>query len=173
MTTTRTSAQRRSLRPGRKAALALLTSAGVLFSPVAAMAHPTAPAPAPPVAAAPAPVPSAAQVAVDTALAQQGKPYVWAGAGPNVYDCSGLSQFAYAAAGISLPHSSRIQATMGTPVARADLQPGDLVFFYSQTPSHVAIYAGNGQVIHAPRPGKKVEYIKMSYMPYAGAVRPG
>jgi cell wall-associated NlpC family hydrolase len=57
-------------------------------------------------------------------------------------------------------------------VAKSDLQSGDLVFFYSGI-SHVGLYAGNGQVIHAPRPGKSVEYIKMSYMPYAGARRPG
>ena len=60
----------------------------------------------------------------------------------------------------------------GRSVAKSDLQLGDLVFFYSDI-HHVGLYAGNGQVIHAPRPGKSVEYIKMSYMPYAGARRPG
>jgi hypothetical protein len=74
--------------------------------------------------------------------------------------------------GVSLPHSSRQQFSRGRSVAKSDLQLGDLVFFYSDI-SHVGLYAGNGQVIHAPRPGKSVEYIKMSYMPYAGARRPG
>jgi cell wall-associated NlpC family hydrolase len=79
---------------------------------------------------------------------------------------------AWGSVGVSLPHSSRQQSNRGRPVAKSDLQSGDLVFFYSDI-HHVALYAGNGQVIHAPRPGKSVEYIKMSYMPYAGARRPG
>jgi peptidoglycan DL-endopeptidase CwlO len=73
---------------------------------------------------------------------------------------------------VSLPHSSRQQFNLSRPVAKSDLQLGDLVFFYSDI-HHVGLYAGRGQVIHAPRPGKSVEYIKMSYMPYAGARRPG
>jgi cell wall-associated NlpC family hydrolase len=73
----------------------------------------------------------AAAAAVRTALAQVGDPYVWGAAGPGSFDCSGLMQYAYAAAGVSLPHSSRVQSTMGTPVSRSNLQPGDLVFFYS------------------------------------------
>jgi cell wall-associated NlpC family hydrolase len=79
---------------------------------------------------------------------------------------------AWGSVGVSLPHSSRQQFSRGRPVAKSDLQLGDLVFFYGDI-SHVGLYAGNGQVIHAPRPGKSVEYIKMSYMPYAGARRPG
>ena len=94
-------------------------------------------------------VPSeAAQKVVDTARAQVGKPYRYGGAGPDSYDCSGLTQYAYRAAGIELPHSSRSQSEMGTPVARADLQPGDLVFFYEPV-SHVGIYAGDGQMLDA------------------------
>ena len=73
---------------------------------------------------------------------------------------------------MSLPRSSRSQYGAGSSVSRSNLQPGDLVFFYSPI-SHVALYAGNGQIIHAPRPGKSVEYTSMSYMPYAGAKRPG
>ena len=96
-----------------------------------------------------------AQVAVDTALAQLGDPYVWAGAGPNVYDCSGLTEFAYRAAGVALPHSSGMQATAGVPVARANLQPGDLVFFYSPV-GHVGMYIGNGLMVHAPTSGDVV-----------------
>jgi peptidoglycan DL-endopeptidase CwlO len=106
------------------------------------------------------------------AKAQLGEPYARSGAGPSSWDCSGLTMMAWGSVGVSLPHSSRQQFGRGQPVAKSDLQLGDLVFFYSDI-HHVALYAGNGQVIHAPRPGKSVEYIKMSYMPYAGARRPG
>ena len=106
------------------------------------------------------------------AKAQLGEPYVRNAAGPSSWDCSGLTMMAWGSVGVSLPHSSRQQFGRGRPVAKSDLQSGDLVFFYSDI-SHVGVYAGNGQVIHAPRPGKSVEYIKMSYMPYAGARRPG
>jgi peptidoglycan DL-endopeptidase CwlO len=97
----------------------------------------------------------AAQIAVNAALAQRGKPYVWAAAGPGSFDCSGLIEYAYAAAGIGLPHSSLLQSRMGAPVARADLQPGDLVFYYRPV-SHVGMYIGNGQVVHAPTAGDVV-----------------
>jgi peptidoglycan DL-endopeptidase CwlO len=106
------------------------------------------------------------------AKAQLGEPYARNAAGPNSWDCSGLTMMAWGSVGVSLPHSSRQQFGRGRPVAKSDLQSGDLVFFYGDI-SHVGLYAGNGQVIHAPRPGKSVEYIKMSYMPYAGARRPG
>jgi len=106
------------------------------------------------------------------AKAQLGEPYARSGAGPSSWDCSGLTMMAWGSVGVSLPHSSRQQFSRGRSVAKSDLQLGDLVFFYSDI-SHVGLYAGNGQVIHAPRPGKSVEYIKMSYMPYAGARRPG
>ena len=106
------------------------------------------------------------------AKAQLGEPYARSGAGPSSWDCSGLTMMAWGSVGVSLPHSSRQQFSRGHSVAKSDLRSGDLVFFYSDI-SHVGLYAGNGQVIHAPRPGKSVEYIKMSYMPYAGARRPG
>ena len=106
------------------------------------------------------------------AKAQLGEPYVRNGAGPSGWDCSGLTMKAWGSVGVSLPHSSGQQYNRGRPVSRSDLQLGDLVFFYSDI-HHVGLYAGNGQVIHAPRPGKSVEYIKISYMPYAGARRPG
>jgi cell wall-associated NlpC family hydrolase len=111
-----------------------------------------APAPSGPVVASS----QAAQVAVDTAMAQRGKPYVWAASGPGSFDCSGLTAFAYHAAGIDLPHSSALQSRMGQAVSRADLQPGDLVFFYSPV-SHVGIYIGNGQMVHAPTTGDVVK----------------
>ena len=106
------------------------------------------------------------------AKAQLGEPYVRNAAGPSSWDCSGLTMRAWGSVGVSLPHSSGQQYNQGRPVARADLQLGDLVFFYSGI-SHVGIYAGGGRVIHAPHPGASVEYIKISYMPYAGARRPG
>ena len=113
----------------------------------------------------------AAQIAVDTALAQRGKPYVWAAEGPGSYDCSGLMLYAYAAAGISLPHSSAMQAQMGTQVSRSELQPGDLVFFYSPV-SHVGMYVGNGQMVHAPTFGDVVKVAGIDAMgSYSHAVR--
>jgi cell wall-associated NlpC family hydrolase len=105
----------------------------------------------------------AAQVAVDTALAQVGDPYVWAAAGPDAFDCSGLTQYAYAAAGVSLPHSSAMQSQMGTPVSVGELQPGDLLFFYSPV-SHVAMYIGNGQMVHASTSGQPVQVASLSSM---------
>ncbi|MGY5884957.1 C40 family peptidase [Modestobacter lacusdianchii] len=162
--TTMHSSSRRSPRAGRRALIALFAGAGVVLTPLTAQA--SAGGSAPPVAAPVAPVVApnvAAQVAVDTALAQQGKPYVWAGAGPNSYDCSGLTQYAFAAAGVSLPHSSRMQSTMGTPVDRAALQPGDLVFFYHPV-GHVGIYIGNGQMVHAPTSGDVVKIANVDQM---------
>ena len=111
-----------------------------------------APAPSAPVVA----NSNAAQVAIDTAMAQRGKPYVWAAGGPSAYDCSGLTAYAFRAAGISLPHSSRAQSQMGQAVSRDQLQPGDLVFFYNPV-SHVGIYIGNGQMVHAPTFGDVVK----------------
>ena len=113
----------------------------------------------------------AAQIAVDTALAQRGKPYVWAAAGPGSFDCSGLMIYAYAAAGINLPHSSAMQSQMGTPVSRSELQPGDLVVFYSPV-SHVGMYIGNGQMVHAPTFGDVVKVASIDDMgSYSHAMR--
>ena len=111
-----------------------------------------------------------AQVAVDTALAQLGDPYVWGAGGPDAFDCSGLAQYAYAAADITLPHSSRAQSTMGTAVSRADLQPGDLVFFYSPV-SHVGIYIGSGKMVHASTFGQPVIVSSVDMKGYVGARR--
>jgi cell wall-associated NlpC family hydrolase len=124
------------------------------------------PAPAAPRAAAAAPMvggSAAARTAVDTAMAQIGDPYVWGAAGPDAFDCSGLVQYAYAAAGIRLPHSSRMQSTMGAPVSRDALQPGDLVFFYSPV-SHVGIYIGDGQMVHASTSGVPVKTASVDSM---------
>ena len=123
-----------------------------------------------PAAASSAPVVAAGgsiQAVVDRALAQRGKPYVWAAGGPNSFDCSGLVQYAFQAVGVSLPHSSRMQSSMGTPVSRAEARPGDLVAFYSPV-SHIGIYLGNGQMVHAPTSGDVVKVAsvdKMGAMP--------
>jgi cell wall-associated NlpC family hydrolase len=113
---------------------------------------------------------AAAQTVVDAAMAQRGDPYVWAAGGPDSFDCSGLTAYAYAAAGISLPHSSAAQARMGTAVSRADLQPGDLVYFYSPV-SHIGIYIGNGMMVHAPTSGDVVKVASVDMSGYAGARR--
>jgi cell wall-associated NlpC family hydrolase len=106
---------------------------------------------------------AAAQVAVDTALAQVGDPYVWGAGGPDAFDCSGLTQYAYSAAGASLPHSSSSQSKMGMAVSRSELQPGDLVFFYSPV-SHVGMYIGNGQMVHASTSGQPVKVASLDSM---------
>lgn len=112
------------------------------------------------------------EVALAYAKKQIGESYEYGAAGPDKWDCSGLTMKAWADAGVSLPHNSAAQYKIGTKVAKADLRPGDLVFFYAG-PSHVGIYAGDGKVLHAPRPGKKVGYIAVSAMPWKGARRPG
>ena len=105
----------------------------------------------------------AVQVAIDTAMAQRGKPYVWAASGPGSFDCSGLVQYAFRAAGVTVPRASRNQAAMGTPVSRAEARPGDLVAFYSPV-SHVGIYLGDGQMVHAPTSGDVVKVASVDGM---------
>ena len=102
------------------------------------------------------PPPANAPVAVRVALEQQGDPYVWAAAGPNSFDCSGLILYAYKAAGISLPHSSRALRSMSRSITVDELQPGDLVFGGSPV-HHVGMYIGNGQMVHAPHSGDVVK----------------
>ena len=106
------------------------------------------------------------------AKAQLGKPYQFASAGPGSYDCSGLTFAAWKTAGVSLPRTSQTQFGVGRSVSKSELQPGDLVFFYDDI-SHVGLYAGNGQIVSSPRPGKTVEYTSVDSMPFAGARRPG
>jgi cell wall-associated NlpC family hydrolase len=97
------------------------------------------------------------RIALQTAYAQIGKPYAWGGSGPDAFDCSGLTMFAFGAAGVSLPHSAAAQYGYGTHVAIADLQPGDLVFFaYGGYIGHVGIYVGDGDMIDAPHTGATV-----------------
>lgn len=111
-----------------------------------------------------------AAAAVAYAYQKLGSPYVWGATGPNAFDCSGLAQAAYRAAGISLPRTTYAQINAGRRVSRSELQPGDLVFFYAGI-SHVGIYVGGGQMIHAPNPSAPVRLAPVDLMPFAGAVR--
>ncbi|SCG49235.1 C40 family peptidase [Micromonospora inositola] len=108
----------------------------------------------------PAPCPSGypggpAGVAVKFACAQIGKIYVWGAAGPDHFDCSGLTMAAWAKAGVSLPHNARQQHDVTRRVSRSELRPGDLVFYYSDL-HHVAMYVGGGWVVHASQSGKPI-----------------
>jgi peptidoglycan DL-endopeptidase CwlO len=131
-------------------------------SRAAATAVPTGPPPN---------VSGAAGTAVAFAYAQLGKDYQYAAAGPYAYDCSGLTMAAWEAAGVSLPHNAARQFSSVQHVSRGDLQPGDLVFYYSDI-HHVALYVGDGQVIHAPNSGETVRVDGMDMGPIAGYGRP-
>lgn len=100
-----------------------------------------------------------AGVALRYAFKQIGDNYVWGAAGPIRWDCSGLTMRSYEQAGVRLPHSSRAQFGYGRSIARSNLLPGDLVFFGSPI-SHVGIYVGKGKMVHAPRPGAKVQIVE-------------
>lgn len=116
--------------------------------------------------------PGAAGKAISTALAQVGDPYQSAAVGPDAFDCSGLTMYAYAAAGIGLPHSSRSQSTLGTQVTRAELLPGDLVFFYTPI-SHVGLYIGDGMMVHARTYGSPVAVTSVDQRGFRFGVRLG
>jgi cell wall-associated NlpC family hydrolase len=116
--------------------------------------------------------PGAAGEAIAVALAQVDDPYQSGAAGPDAFDCSGLTSFAYAAAGITLPHSSRAQADLGTQVSRAELQPGDLVFYYTPI-SHVGLYIGNGMMVHARTYGSPVAVTSVDQRGFRFGVRLG
>ncbi|MFG2886361.1 NlpC/P60 family protein [Streptomyces sp. NPDC048297] len=106
-----------------------------------------------------------AEKAIAFARAQIGKPYVWGATGPGSYDCSGLTQASWKAAGVSLPRTTYDQVAAGTTVSLTDARPGDLIFFYDDI-SHVGIYIGNGMMIHAPKPGA---YVREESIYYAGS----
>ncbi|MER5215940.1 NlpC/P60 family protein [Streptomyces sp. NPDC002838] len=117
-------------------------------------------------------VPSSERAAAAVAAAQSalGRPYVWGANGPYGFDCSGLTQWAYAQAGVALPRTSQAQRYAGRQVPLSEAQPGDLVTYRSDA-SHVGMYAGNGQVIHAPYPGAPVRYDPVGMMPGATVTR--
>lgn len=125
-----------------------------------------APAPAP---AAPA-APANGNAAVSFALAQIGDSYGYGGTGPSTWDCSGLTQAALKAAGKSAPRTSQAQASGGQQVSLSQAQPGDLVVYYSGA-SHIGIYIGDGQIVHASRPGKPVAKADVNSMPVNSVVR--
>ena len=107
-----------------------------------------------------------AEIAVAAAREQLGKPYRWGGDGPRTFDCSGLTSYAWRAAGVHLPHSSRAQFASGRRVALDDLRPGDLVY----RPGHIGIYIGGDRMIHAPQSGQRVQISPLRRI--LGAVRP-
>ncbi|MEU6391382.1 NlpC/P60 family protein [Streptomyces sp. NPDC046939] len=113
---------------------------------------------------------SRAAAAIAFARGALGSPYVWGATGPDAFDCSGLTQAAYRAAGVSLPRTTYAQIDAGRRVSRSQLRPGDLVFFYSGI-SHVGLYIGDGQMIHAPNPSAPVRIAPIDQMPFAGATR--
>lgn len=103
---------------------------------------------------------SAAAAAANYAMSKLGSPYVWAGSGPDVFDCSGLVMWSFGKAGVSLPHSSYSLAGMGVDVPLSQLQVGDLVF--PSHNGHVGIYVGGGSFVHAPNSGDVVKVTSMS-----------
>ena len=147
----------------------LLAAAAALPAPAPAVAPPVVTAPVAPVAVS-APAASRAASAVQLALGKLGAPYRWGGAGPSSFDCSGLVSWAYRQAGVELPRTSRAMSRTGTPVARRDLRPGDLVFFYSPV-SHVGIYIGDGRMVHASTSGKPVTIASIDGRPFHSARR--
>ena len=157
-------------------------------APPAPTDTPAPPPPAPPTAAAPpaegasrggteAP-PSAASRIVDMGLSLKGHPYVWGGIGPKAFDCSGFVYYVFNKVGFNLPRAMVDQIHSGTRIAAADLQPGDLVFFQNTSSrgiSHIALYIGNGKIVHAAneRTGVLVSDLWSAYWAahYAGSVR--
>jgi cell wall-associated NlpC family hydrolase len=119
-----------------------------------------------------APTSSKGAAAVFYAMKAIGKPYRWAAAGPNAFDCSGLTMWAYRKAGVSLPHSSGSQIGQGPRISKSNLEPGDLVFFGSPI-HHVGMYVGGGDFIHSPSSGSTVRIQSLSSRhDFAGACRP-
>jgi peptidoglycan DL-endopeptidase CwlO len=113
---------------------------------------------------------------LNAALSRQGLPYVWGAAGPTSFDCSGLVQWSFAQAGVTMPRVAADQGRTGPAVPAGQLQPGDLLFYHTDPTapgyiSHVAIYLGNGMMIQAPQPGQNVEVVPADTgNEFAGAV---
>ena len=161
-----------------QAAAARPTTSATASGASASVDVPSSPASTSPGAAAPrssepaAPVPtgSGGQVAVQAALSRLGDPYVWGAAGPNSFDCSGLTMWAWAHAGVQLPHYSGAQYDSTTHIPMSELQPGDLVFF-ADPGEHEAMYIGNGQIVEAPHTGADVRIMPL-YSQFVLASRP-
>ncbi|MEV7570369.1 C40 family peptidase [Streptomyces tanashiensis] len=109
--------------------------------------------------------------AVEFATAQIGKPYVWGAEGPRSYDCSGLTQRAWGAAGLGIPRTSQEQWRLLPHVDIKDMRPGDLIVYFKDA-SHIGMYVGNGAIVHAPRPGRNVTLAGAGSMEILGVVRP-
>lgn len=137
-------------------------------TPQPAPTAPPVPSPAPKVD--PGDASGKAAGAVRAALSKLGRPYVWAAAGPSTFDCSGLTLWAYKQVGVNLPHYTGSQWNSGTHVSKAELRPGDLVFFYSDL-HHMGMYIGGGKMVHAPQTGDVVKISPIEGRPFAGGVR--
>jgi cell wall-associated NlpC family hydrolase len=148
----------------RATAAALAASRSAKRAPLAAT---SAPAPA-----APAPAASKADRLISFLKAQIGKPYVYGATGPGSYDCSGLTQTAYATVGVALPRTSQEQSTVGTPVSLDALKPGDLIFWGGEGSAyHVGVYIGGGDYLDAANPSTPVGIKPLTYSPPDWAVR--
>ena len=147
------------------------SSATPATSPTSA-ARRTTPTTQPPAPIAIPPTSPAAAIAVAAALAQLGKPYVFGANGPDAFDCSGLTQWAWAKAGVSMPHYTVSQFQAFPRVPLDQLQPGDLLFF-NVSLGHVGMYIGNGSYVQAPHTGDVVKVSSLAGRTVVGAVRPG
>jgi len=158
--------------PGPGKAAPVKPAGGPAAAPPTTARPASPPAPHPPAPTGPAPpVASGAAAAVNTAKAQLGKPYVYGAAGPDSFDCSGLTMYAWRAGGVGLPHSAAMQYDAIAHVSVSQLQPGDLIFYYTPI-SHVGIYVGGGQMIEAPFTGSVVRYASIFRPDLVGAGRP-
>jgi cell wall-associated NlpC family hydrolase len=141
-----------------------VTSAAVpIADPKPSGAARSAPTPAPAAAA-------AGRSALQAAMSKLGRPYRYGASGPSAFDCSGLVYWSYRQVGVTLPRTSSAMSRVGSPVSRNALQPGDLVFFYRPV-SHVGIYVGNGQILHASTSGQPVKISPIGRMPFNSARR--
>jgi cell wall-associated NlpC family hydrolase len=113
---------------------------------------------------------SRGQQVASIALTRLGLPYVWGATGPDAFDCSGLVQWSFAQIGVAIPRTSEAQATGGVPVTLDQLQPGDVIVYYSDA-SHVALYIGNGQIINASTEGVPIMLTDVHSWPIYGAYR--
>lgn len=111
------------------------------------------------------------RTAIEFAYAQLGKPYEWGSTGPDSYDCSGLVGAAWRAAGVSLPRTVKQMYDAGRKVSKADVQPGDIIYWYNDN-QHNGMYVGDGKAIHAPRTGKNIEIVPVDSSPFCAASRP-
>ncbi|MBU8820220.1 C40 family peptidase, partial [Mycolicibacterium goodii] len=149
------------LGPPGIAAFGGATSPGVLAAPPEGIPPGDV---APPNAAIPGGPSPVSNTVIQAALSRIGSPYSWGGSGPNVFDCSGLVMWSFQQAGISLPHSSQALARGGQPVSMDNIQPGDLVTYYSDA-SHVGIYIGDGMMVHASTYGSPVRVAPVNNAP--------